>query len=191
MVPGVAVGEPPGPPAVAGPLGPPIGTAVKSAETPAVGVVDTVLVEGDNENTPMPEATGTFCAPPLLDTIPLRGSFVTVDPAEAVAVMLVGLANNDVDVNGLEPIEGSALDPLRAVGEDSGLVSPIVPTAVVPSDGVASAGVVLPAGGVEVGSFVSEPGSVGAANAMPGQLATAAPTPNATANAPTRPTYFA
>jgi hypothetical protein len=37
----------------------------------------------------------------------------------------------------------------------------------------------------------AEPESDGSANAMPGVLATAIPTPRATANAPTRPMYVA
>jgi hypothetical protein len=91
---------------------------------------------------------------------------------------------DDVPVTPVEPVvvDGGAAVPVGSGEPDGG----VVPGGVAPGDCVP--------GDVSVGA---EPSgavvlvSVGPAHATPGVVATAIPTPDATANAPTRPIYRA
>ena len=102
--------------------------------------------------------------------------------------MLVALVVDEVEVDPPTevPLDGGASDSAAPVDEE------VVPlAAVVTLDDVLPVEGVAPVGDVEVESVVDETGSVGSAHATPGVVATATPTPNATANAPTRPIYAA
>jgi hypothetical protein len=74
--------------------------------------------------------------------------------------------------------------------DDGFVLSDCAPVSVVVLDDVASAGLVEPADG-EVSDGLDEVDPLSSATAIPGVEATAAQTPNATASAPTRPTYCA
>jgi hypothetical protein len=122
-------------------------------------------------------------APPELCTIPERGS-AAVD--EAVVD----------DVPGADPV--GSLRVTALCDADSGDVAPVVTPA--SADTVVEAGCAdfaelpesVPAEDwpVSDGEPAADPDS-GLAHATPGVVATAVPMPNATANAPTRPTYRA
>jgi hypothetical protein len=126
-------------------------------------------------------AAGSACAPPVLCAIPVRGSPVAVDPIDVVPVVLVVPVDTvELDAAEGEPGEGVVADIGEAIDAAVGSVA-----------GVVSAAGVVPVDGVDGNSVLDDPESIGSANAIPGVLATAAPTPKATANAPTRPTYVA
>jgi hypothetical protein len=105
------------------------------------------------------------CAPPELCTIPERGSVVDAESGDDEPAVPEELVDSDDAVEAENPVddepEGESDDELDADEEES-------------DD--------------ELEELDVESGS---ANATPGVLATAAPTPSATANAPTRPIYFA
>ena len=132
------------------------------------------------------------CAPPELRTI-------------AVGLLLPG-AVTVVEVSDGEAVEVEALSWCEAVSEVCAppelltvlagaelLVEVVEPVALVPDWPVVGLG----GAGVGVGGRrdedveVDESVSVGSAHATPGVLATAAPTPSAAANSPTRPMYSA
>jgi hypothetical protein len=103
---------------------------------------------------------------------PLGGLLVTVVP---VGVAPAALAEFDVGVV-FVAVDEVSVDP--AADAVAGEAGPVGFVNVVFDEG----------DGDDGDSLCAESGC---ANAMPGVLATAAPTPNATANAPTRPTYLA
>jgi hypothetical protein len=135
-----------------------------------LGSVDALDDAGDSRPDGL-DASELDCAPPVLRAIPVRGSGVgdaSVDIELPVAVdEPEGTVVNDgeLDPDGdaefrTEPDElGDRFDVLLPVDDE-----------------------------VDELDEPDEPESVGSANANPGVVATADPTPSATANAPTRPT---
>jgi hypothetical protein len=126
------------------------------------------------------------CGPPLLCATPLRGSSLAVDPIEVVPVMLVELVVDDVEVDAPTGVllDGGPSDLTGPVDEEVVAVDAVRAVDDLPAvEGVA------PVDDVEEESVVDE--SVGFAHATPGVVATATPTPKATAKPPTRPTYLA
>ena len=120
------------------------------------------------------------CAPPELDT--------TTPAATTVVVAVVPLGGSvSAPLDGVEPCADGVLAVLPAIVDGGGAVavpvgesvSALAPEAV---DPVEPAELVAP--------VLSVPPSP-VAHATPGLVATAIPTPSATANAPTRPTYIA
>jgi hypothetical protein len=148
--------------------------SICSAEVPVAGGAEPALDAagtgslGDTGFTGVLDAIELVCAPPVLCTMPVRGSGVD---------------------------DGSADDGLPVAVDD--VVETVVSDGDFEPDGDVDAGDEL---AEEVDRLVLSVGeepedeelvSVGAPSATPGVVATAAPTPSATANAPTRPTWLA
>jgi hypothetical protein len=129
---------------------------------------------------------GVVCAPPVLCTTPDLGSLLALELIDAVPVATVEPACG-VLLGGVAAAEGETDSELALGACVGGACS---------GDGGAAVGDEPADGDVEepddepvedVFVFVSD----GSAETTPGVVATATPTPNATAKAPTRPTYRA
>jgi hypothetical protein len=110
--------------------------------------------------------------------IPLGASSVPVDPIDGAAVVELG--------EGEEPEVDEEDVLFNPSGADTAL-SPV--DVVVPFEVVVSTWTAVSFDCAELDSVFDESGSVGSANTIPGWVTTAAPTPSATANAPTRPIH--
>src|SRR5689334_3325809 len=123
-------------------------------------------------------------APPELRTtaigLRLPGAETSVDVSETVDVPEFAVVCGPADVCAPTELSASVVGLVADVGESAVDVDDASDSVTVDSD-VSAADV----------DEVVEPESVGSAQAMPGTLATAAPTPRAAANSPTRPMYSA
>ena len=119
------------------------------------------------------------CAPPELCTIPERGSAVEASLGEEVE--LVWASTELCTIPDVEPEEEPAAEADEFVDD----VGPVDDVLAADSDDE------LEADDDESDDELEELESVGSANATPGVFATAAPTPSATANTPTRTMYCA
>lgn len=161
---------------------------------------DTIAADCAPESSSSVEPTASGCAPPLPCASPLRGSSVTVDPIDVSAVVPVEPVDDraEVDPSTEESVEGERSEPAEPVAAD--FVSPdadfvppdsdVSPGSDVPVDAVLPDDVSPVADAAEE-SVPDESESVGSAHTTPGAVAMAMPTPNATANPPIRPMYFA
>lgn len=111
------------------------------------------------------DAIALSCAPPVLCTTPVGGSGVADESADDGLPVVVDVV--DVEVDADDELEGGLDGLLLSVDEEADAVD-------VPEDE----------------ELVDELESDGSATATPGMVATAEPTPSATANAPTRPIYL-
>ncbi len=153
------------------------GATIRSVDAGVVAV-GAAAVTGAAEPTSISEPVVLDCAPPLLCANPLRGSSVTVDPIDVVAVIPVELldADPEVDAPAGGPLDAGPSEP-----------APPVPEGVVPVTEVSPVRVASSVDDVADESVADDSESVPSANATPGVVAIAMPTPNATANPPTRP----
>jgi hypothetical protein len=111
------------------------------------------------------DAIALVCAPPVLCTTPVGGSGVADESADDGLPVVVDVV--DVEVDADDELEEGLDGLLLSVDEEADDVD-------VPEDE----------------ELDDEPESDGSATATPGMVATAEPTPSATANAPTRPIYL-
>lgn len=125
----------------------------------------------------VPDEIELVCAPPVLCTTPVRGSGVAHESADNELWAVV----DDVDeivVNDGDSEPDGEFDADDELGERlDGPLWPVDEDAVEPGE-------------PEDEELDDEPESDGSARATPGMVATAVPTPSATASAPTRPTYL-
>ena len=121
------------------------------------------------------DALELFCAPPVLCTTPVRRSCFTDESADGELSASVDDVDETVDNVDVEP-DGEVDCGEPEEGLDGLLVS-------VDEDGDEL-------DEPEDEELDDEPASGGSASATPGIVATADPTPSATANAPTRATYL-
>ena len=128
--------------------------------------------------------TSEVCAPPELDTTTARRGRPRVLVCDGDEECPSACAPPELDT-----IRGATLRLLRDGGDES------VSAADAGASGVAAGDPVCGSDDFDAADPESglddEPDSVGSAKAMPAPLVSAAPTPSATANAPTRPMYVA